>query len=94
MDEIESNPNIKVCPKCGISQIEGVFYWSQPAHKAQSARVSAHPDAVYTRVCQYAKETGCINKKGQLNPSLGYAPIKTSLDHDQMAADILNNISN
>jgi hypothetical protein len=62
----------KKCPVCSIDNINGVFYWSHGPGKADSARVAASPDAVHTRVCQYAKNSGCINTSGNINNNYAY----------------------
>ena len=63
----------KKCPVCSIDNINGVFYWSHGPEKADSARVPASPDAVHTRVCRYAKKSGCINKIGTFNVDYSYS---------------------
>lgn len=57
----------KICPVCGIKQINGNFYYSHELNTKTNPR-SASNDEVYSKICINAKKPGCINTKGELNP--------------------------
>lgn len=57
-----------ICPVCGIKKINGNFYFDFTL-KTSNPQPST-PDSVYSRVCQYAKQDGCINSIANLDEKL------------------------
>jgi len=61
---------MQVCSVCGVTKENGVF---QTSRDRANSTVS-DKDFVYTRICRYAKKTGCINTDGALDKSKAYNP--------------------
>lgn len=61
-------PSLQFCDHCGIRQENGTFYWSNP-----SKNMVAPADAVYTRICRYAKNREkCLNQAGKVDDQYRY----------------------
>lgn len=56
---------IQICPVCETRVLEGKFYVSRPVKNGETFEriydVEFTPDVQHTRICQYAKEQGCLN---------------------------------
>ncbi|ACK68550.1 conserved hypothetical protein [Gloeothece citriformis PCC 7424] len=67
-----SNPNIEVCPVCGVKIENGdkvIFSVGNPGTRAR----------LYARVCNYVQKSGCINQEqeslGVISANDYYRPI-------------------
>jgi hypothetical protein len=72
------------CEVCGLVRDE-------TDHFIPSVGKPLTPETAYAKVCQFAKESGCINNVSNPDPSQGYQfpPGGLQLDHDKMAKEIL-----
>jgi len=73
------------CEVCGLVQDE-------TNHFIPAVGKPLTPETAYARVCQFAKESGCINTNASTpDPSQGYQPPPggLQLDHHKMAKEIL-----
>jgi hypothetical protein len=88
MTSNNNNMNEEItCSVCGIRKTNGVFYYSHNY-------TPATPDAVKTRICQFAKKEGCINQTAKVDPAQGYGQLPPSgIDFNKMAQEILNELN-
>lgn len=63
--------NTEICPVCGITKENGNFFFSHALTKPNP--VATPPDEVYSKVCQFAKKSGCINVGASVDETLTYA---------------------
>jgi len=60
---------MQVCSVCGVTKENGVF---QTSRDRANSTIS-DKDFVYTRICRYARKTGCINTDGLPDGSKCYS---------------------
>ena len=59
---------MEVCGVCKVEKHGLVFQTKQD----QKNNTTSSADFVHTRICQYAKQKGCINTDGKINKALAY----------------------
>lgn len=76
------------CPVCEVKKINGDFYFNFSL-KSKEPKPST-PDSVATKVCRYAKKSGCINIEGKVDERLG---VEALPDWESVTKKYMNSIT-